>query len=89
MRSHTGRKPYQCRTCSTWFSTIGNRNDHERRHAKDKPYVCPVPGCNVSYYRKYQLVQHGKSRKHRDLPREYFSRLMDAYPQVQLTEPKK
>ncbi len=41
------------------FTTIGNRNDHERRHIKDKPYICNFTDhCRAKYYRKYQLVKH-------------------------------
>ncbi len=41
-------------------TTIGNRNDHQRRHFEEKPYHCGE--CGIKYYRKYQLVKHVESR---------------------------
>ena len=58
------------------FSTIGNRNDHERRHVSYRPYVCPVSGCKKAYFRKYELRAHGNSKAHRHLPKGAYSQLM-------------
>ena len=85
MRMHTGKKPYVCHICEQRFSTSGNKNDHMRRHAGQKPYACPVPKCEVSYYRKYQLLQHGSSRKHNHISTDEFKVLMSQYIQPNLT----
>jgi hypothetical protein len=67
------------------FSVIGNRNDHVRRHTGIKPYKCPVPGCNLSYFRKYQLVSHGRSKKHRHIPAGHFGLLVENMPTPDLS----
>jgi hypothetical protein len=53
--------------CGKKFATIGNKNDHERRHNGTKPYSCTQ--CNVKYYRRYQLTKH-KAKKHPSEPKE-------------------
>jgi hypothetical protein len=66
-RTHTGEKPCSFNFCIKFFTTIGNRNDHERRLTKDKPYICNFTDhCNAKYYRKFQLVKHIMS-KHKSL----------------------
>jgi zinc finger protein GLIS2 len=69
-------RPYECTVCGKLFSTSGNKHDHERRHAGVKPYLCPVAGCNMAYYRKYELVKHGSSIKHKNLMSGFFEFLM-------------
>ena len=86
---HQKVKPYKCSICLKTFSVIGNRNDHVRRHLKVKPYNCPVAGCTHSYFRKYQLVYHGRSRKHRHIHPEQFRRLMDEMETTDLSLTKK
>lgn len=79
-RIHTRCKPFHCHICGKNFSVHGNRNDHMRRHVSLKPYKCPISGCNSAYYRKYQLVSHGHSLKHRHLPDGLFALLLSNMP---------
>jgi hypothetical protein len=44
-----------------------------------------VDGCNQSYFRKYQLLKHGESLKHRDLPAGLFTLLLSDMPSPDLT----
>ena len=52
---------------------------------KIKPYHCPIPGCNKCYYRKYQLVYHGRSLTHRDVRPETFAFLVKQMPPPDLS----
>lgn len=36
IRIHTGDKRYKCGFCDKSFVTLGNKNDHEVRHNKDR-----------------------------------------------------
>jgi hypothetical protein len=80
MRSHTRCRPYHCNFCDKDFSTIGNRNDHERRHTGERPYHCPIVGCDKSFYRKGLLLSHADSVKHRNLPAGWFKYLVSEMP---------
>ena len=82
---HTHEKPYSCAFCPKRFSVIGNRNDHMRRHAGIKPYKCPMPGCNHSYFRKYQLMSHGRSKKHSSISTRLFAFLVQNMPTPDLS----
>ena len=40
MKSHRGLFNYKCKYCGKSYTTAGNKNDHERRHLKEKPFLC-------------------------------------------------
>ena len=59
MKSHRGVFNYKCKFCGKSYTTAGNKNDHERRHLKEKPFLCIASQtCNNRYYRKYELLRH-------------------------------
>ena len=54
-RSHTGEKPYQCKTCDGSFTQKGNIGRPERSHTGEEPCQCK------SYDKCYILWVHERS----------------------------
>lgn len=62
-RSHTGEKPFACRTegCEKRYASITDRRRHEMAsHTGERPHRCSY--CVASFVRKRQLTIH--ERKH-------------------------
>ncbi|XP_058453671.1 zinc finger protein 28-like [Malaya genurostris] len=62
-RSHTGEKPFTCRTegCDKRYASITDRRRHEMAsHTGERPHKCSY--CLASFVRKRQLTLH--ERKH-------------------------
>ncbi|XP_055632578.1 zinc finger protein Xfin-like [Toxorhynchites rutilus septentrionalis] len=62
-RSHTGEKPFSCRTegCEKRYASITDRRRHEMAtHTGERPHSCSY--CSASFVRKRQLTIH--ERKH-------------------------
>ncbi|XP_021703660.1 zinc finger protein 569 [Aedes aegypti] len=62
-RSHTGEKPFDCRTdgCTKRYASITDRRRHEMAsHTGERPHKCSF--CAASFVRKRQLTIH--ERKH-------------------------
>ncbi|KAL6605527.1 hypothetical protein U3516DRAFT_556452, partial [Neocallimastix sp. 'constans'] len=57
--SHSGVRPFKCKTCQTSFVRKHDLKRHERLHTGVKPYVCSV--CHRGFYRSDALSRHEHS----------------------------
>ncbi|KAJ7504536.1 hypothetical protein B0H11DRAFT_521801 [Mycena galericulata] len=61
LQSHTGHRPFQCKTCLQNFSEAATLQQHMRRHTQEKPYVCDHPGCGKSFAITGALTIHKRT----------------------------
>ena len=66
LQSHFKIRPHRCLACNKWFTTKQNLNDHTLRHFNEKKFRCPVKDCGQRFYRKRDLMRHGKTQVHKD-----------------------
>ena len=56
--THTGLRPYQCRTCQMTFTNLSNLSKHRRCHDTTMPHICKVCGARFAY--RWSWQQHEK-----------------------------
>jgi hypothetical protein len=59
--TQTGKKAlFTCTIpgCDGVFTTLANKNRHERIHSGDKPFKCEARGCGKTFARKYDMKVH-------------------------------
>ncbi|PZC70503.1 hypothetical protein B5X24_HaOG215822 [Helicoverpa armigera] len=56
MRTHSGERPYQCRSCKKAFSDSSTLTKHLRIHSGEKPYQCKL--CLLRFSQSGNLNRH-------------------------------
>lgn len=50
--------PQENNQCMKVFTSLSKLYAHLRIHTKEKPFVCPHPGCEMTFNQKGNLKQH-------------------------------
>ena len=59
---HSGVKKYSCEFCSRTFTKRNTLNNHRRLHTGEKPFICPSPGCGMTFVQRTACKTHAKKR---------------------------
>ena len=54
----------RCPYCGSVWEGLGSLVFHVRSHTRNKPYTCPIPGCNYAACQKGNLKIHLESETH-------------------------
>lgn len=57
---HSLVKKYQCKACSKSLASRQNLKEHMYIHTGEKPYKCPLSGCQMSFRQGTHLSAHKK-----------------------------
>mmetsp|Transcript_14829 Transcript_14829/g.28197 ORF Transcript_14829/g.28197 Transcript_14829/m.28197 type:complete len:91 (+) Transcript_14829:334-606(+) len=64
-RSHTGEKPFWCRTCGLKMSIKGNLDKHERTHLNDSGSFFRCSKCDYRSYQAHNVLRHERLVHHK------------------------
>ncbi|XP_015916955.2 zinc finger protein 76 [Parasteatoda tepidariorum] len=57
-RSHTGDRPFKCKSCTKSFATGYGLKSHTRVHTGETPYKCPDEACHKAFKTSGDLQKH-------------------------------
>ncbi|OMJ80744.1 hypothetical protein SteCoe_18901 [Stentor coeruleus] len=57
---HSSVNKFQCGVCKKSLASRQNLKEHMFIHTREKPYVCPEPGCFMSFRQGTHLSAHKK-----------------------------
>ena len=57
---HSRGRLHVCAFCGEGFTQSGHCKEHERIHTGEKPFICPVAGCQRGFSRNSYLKQHAR-----------------------------
>ena len=60
LAEHSRGRQHVCAFCGEGFTQSGHCKEHERIHTGEKPFVCPVAGCERGFSRNSYLKQHAR-----------------------------
>ncbi|TFK77726.1 hypothetical protein K466DRAFT_508163, partial [Polyporus arcularius HHB13444] len=49
---------FSCGLCRLSFKRSFDLRRHSRTHTREKPFLCPTPGCDKAYTRKDAVYRH-------------------------------
>ena len=67
MDMHSGVKKYTCEFCQRTFTKRNTLNNHRRLHTGEKPFICPAPGCGMTFVQRTACKTHAKKRHNIDI----------------------
>jgi len=72
MKTHSGKRPYQCSVCTKAFKKSGHLSDHMKIHTGERPYECPA--CKKGFITRSHMLSHIKNKHKTTVKHSVFSR---------------